>query len=215
MTFPKKRKKRKKKKGKTLPFQTYIDKKTAKQNENGDRRVNFKYFPPFQLELRTYLSRRSATHPSTPFQPSLEFPFSLQLHRVTQTRHGKTRTEHGEGRRIAHVSSTLTTTVKKSFRSNGIVIFKRRIERTAGPLCSSCFFPNNLLLSPRPLLPRGITRQRFPLGNFSMRNEPLYEPTNLDASIPPLVQHFSLDFYYHFELICRIIATFYYYVYLH
>lgn len=119
---------------------------------------------------------------------------------MTQTRHGKTRTEHGEGRRIAHVSSTLTTTVKKSFRSNGIVIFKRRIERTAGPLCSSCFFPNNLLLSPRPLLPRGITRQRFPLGNFSMRNEPLYEPTNLDASIPPLVQHFSLDFYYHFEL---------------
>lgn len=86
MTFPKKRKKRKKKKGKTLPFQTYIDKKTAKQNENGDRRVNFKYFPPFQLKLRTYLSRRSATHPSTPFQPSLEFPFSLQLHRVTQTR---------------------------------------------------------------------------------------------------------------------------------
>lgn len=213
MTFPEETEKKEKKKKESFTSSDilYIDKKTGEQNENGDRRVNFKYFPPFQLELGTYLSRRSANPPpSTPFQPSLEFPFSLQLHRVTQTRHGKTRTEHGGGRRIVHVSSTLTTTVKKSFRSNGIVIFKQRIERTAGPLCSSCFFPNNLLLSPRPLLPRGITRQRFPLGNFSMRNE----PTNLDASIPPLVQHFSLDFTRSFST--RIVAILYFIIiYLH
>lgn len=160
MTFPKKRKKRKKK-GKTLPFQTYIDKKTAKQNENGDRRVNFKYFPPFQLELRTYLSRRSATHPSTPFQPSLEFPFSLQLHRVTQTRHGKTRTEHGEGRRIAHVSSTLTT--RRKSRSDRMESSSLSGESSGQPVLSvpaassRTTFYYLLVLSSRGGLPANVS----------------------------------------------------------
>lgn len=97
MTFPKKRKKKKKRKSFSFSDILYIDKKTAEQNENGDRRVNFKYFPPFQLELRTYLSRRSSLPPPSHLPSNFHFPFNFTGWRKRDTERRGQSMEGGEG----------------------------------------------------------------------------------------------------------------------